>query len=57
MPIPAGFDHQLGEIDNASSGILNRLRTMRHAADRDLPRMRARLRASAVMDTARDVGT
>jgi|GraSoi2013_115cm_1033766.scaffolds.fasta_scaffold528944_2 hypothetical protein len=44
MPIPTRADFQLAEIETAGSGILTQLRTMQHAAARDVPDMRSRLR-------------
>lgn len=44
MPIPTQFDRDLAGIDDAASSILLSLRTMRHAAPPDVPRMRAALR-------------
>lgn len=60
MPIPTPFDHALAAIDDAAGGIMVQLRTMQHAADRDLPRMRVELRqrlqtyVDEVMALARD---
>jgi hypothetical protein len=57
--IPTVFDGKLAEIENAGSGILTQLRTMQHAAGRDVPAMRTRLRemlqayVNAVMEAAR----
>jgi hypothetical protein len=44
MPIPAPHDGKLAEIEKAANGIVTQLRTMHHAAARDMPAMRARLR-------------
>jgi hypothetical protein len=44
MAIPTAFDGQLGEIEDASSSVLIRLRTMHWAAEADVPAMRAALR-------------
>jgi len=46
MAIPTKFDGDIGEIDDIASNILLQVRTMQHAAARDLPRMRARLRST-----------
>ena len=60
MPIPTQHDRDLGEIDDAASSIMVQLRTMQHAAARDVPRMRAALRerlqtyVDQVMALARD---
>ena len=59
MPIPTKFDGDVGAVANLSDSVLNQLRTMQHAAVRDLPRMRERLRSTLqeyavrVMDVAR----
>jgi hypothetical protein len=58
--IPTKFDGELGEVEDLASGIQLQLRTMQHAAARDVPRMRAALRdalqnyVERVMSTARD---
>jgi hypothetical protein len=44
MPIPTLLDRQIGEVEDASAGILLLLRIMQRAAQRDLPLHRARLR-------------
>jgi hypothetical protein len=44
MAIPTAFDHTLGEIDDLASSVMLELRTMRHAAKGDRPKMRAVLR-------------
>lgn len=44
MPIPTQFDYDLAAIENMTSSVLMQVRTMQHAAPRDLPRMRERLR-------------
>jgi hypothetical protein len=60
MPIPGPGDAALSEIETAGSGILTQMRVMQHAAPRDLPGMRKRLRemlrdyADLVMTTAPD---
>ena len=60
MAIPTKFDGQLAEIDDAASGIMVQLRTMQHAATRDVPNMRVALRerlqsyVDQVMALARD---
>ena len=61
MPIPTAFDGKLGEIDDLAGGIMVQLRTMRHANERDWPRMREVLRerlqkyVNAVMAAADEV--
>ena len=60
MPIPTAFDSKLAKVSIAGEGIVGHLRTMQHAAARDLPTMRERLRemlqdyVDAAMSTARD---
>jgi hypothetical protein len=60
MAIPGPFDAQLADVENAGSSVILMLRTMRHAATSDLPRMRAGLRdrlrefVDLAMATARD---
>jgi hypothetical protein len=44
MPIPTAFDYQLREVEDAGQSVLLALRTMRHASNKDIPRMRAGLR-------------
>jgi hypothetical protein len=44
MPIPNLIDRQIGEIEDAGASILVLLRTMKHAAERDIPLHRTRLR-------------
>jgi hypothetical protein len=44
MSIPVQADSDLAEIDTAASSVMLKLRTMRHAARADLPRLRAELR-------------
>jgi hypothetical protein len=62
MSIPAPHDGKLAEIENAANGIVTQLRTMHHAAARDVPAMRAQLRETVqgfvnqVMALARDGG-
>jgi hypothetical protein len=46
MAIPTAFDGKLGEISDLASSVLLALRTMRHAAKGDRPKMRAALRES-----------
>jgi len=61
MPIPTPHDGKLAEIENAASGIVTQLRTMHHAAARDVPGMRAPRETAQdfvnqVMALARDGG-
>jgi hypothetical protein len=44
MSIPTEFDHKLVAIDGAANRILTHVRTMQHAAAKDIPRMREHLR-------------
>jgi hypothetical protein len=59
MAIPTKFDGDVGAVANLSDSVLNLLRTMQHAAAKDVPQMRERLRETLrdyvdkVMDVAR----
>ena len=44
MPIPTKFDGDIAAIEDMTSSVLLQVRTMQHAAARDVPRMRERLR-------------
>ena len=44
MPIPTAYDGKLGEIGDLAGSIMVSLRTMQHAAQKDVPGMRERLR-------------
>jgi len=44
MSIPTPFDGDAAAVQDAASGVLLQLRTMQHAAARDVPQMRERLR-------------
>jgi hypothetical protein len=58
MPIPTAYDGKLGEIDDIAGSVMVSLRTMAHAAPKDVPAMRERLRerlqdyVTAVMSAA-----
>jgi len=62
MPIPGPLDGKLNELDDVASSVMVQLRTMRHAAKGDRPKMRAALRervqsfANLAMALADEIG-